>query len=306
MSPGQLGRANGVRRESITLGIGPIAIHFVASSEDHPLLVQPGYLAFERAGARPDVAVECSVGSAQPLVAPVVFESNGVWELRRDAWGREQVYFPAKGCVGQHLFTLTLEPGVQRAQYVTVATRLRGGAIPLGHPIDEYLVSRLLGRRRGFILHASAIASDGRALLFVGHSGAGKSTVAEIADRAGGTVLTDERTIVTIDGSNVTAWGTPWHGTYAACSADHAPVGAGFLLVQDERDYLEVVDPGVAFSECFVRTVQPTADRDEVICTIDLLQQMVSRIPLYSLHFQPTAAAYSLAREHATSAVAGC
>ena len=88
--------------------------------------------------------------------------------------------------------------------------------------------------------------------------------MAAVAHRAGGVVLTDERTIVTVEGAGVTAWGTPWHGTYAPCSAGNAPVEAGFLLVQDEHVYLEGVDPAVAFSECFVRTVQPTADRDEL------------------------------------------
>lgn len=70
----------------------------------------------------------------------------------------------------------------------------------LKHATDEALRAILLGtalatilRQRGYLaLHACAVAQDGRALAFVGRSGGGKSTLAELFSQRGYDVLNDD------------------------------------------------------------------------------------------------------------------
>jgi hypothetical protein len=164
------------------------------------------------------------------------------------------------------------------------------------HPWSEFLISRLLGRDGGVLMHASASVLDGGALLFVGHSGAGKSTICEIAEQSGAASLSDDRTIVMIRDDEPMAWGTPWHGSFARTSAQSAPVRGLFLLQQDRSDRVEAIPAERALKELFVRLIQPRISELEVSNTLDTLHAVLAARPLYALHFRPTREAIDLAR----------
>ena len=61
----------------------------------------------------------------------------------------------------------------------------------------------LLARNERFVLHGAAIVRDGRALLLLGHSGTGKSTLAVSALEAGWQALADDVVIVHPDGDGL-------------------------------------------------------------------------------------------------------
>ena len=71
----------------------------------------------------------------------------------------------------------------------------------------------LLSRERGFLLHASSVVRNGRAFLFTGPSGAGKTTIARLAP-ADGVVLSDEISYVRQVGGRYLAYGTPFAGEW--------------------------------------------------------------------------------------------
>lgn len=70
-------------------------------------------------------------------------------------------------------------------------------------PLLGAVLATLLHLRETFVLHASAVAVEGRAVVLLGHKGAGKSTTAAALVAAGHALLTDD--IVAIDACN----GTP-------------------------------------------------------------------------------------------------
>ncbi|MFN2400326.1 MAG: hypothetical protein ABR543_17065 [Gemmatimonadaceae bacterium] len=287
-----------------TLRYGPLKLRFRAASPGTRLSLSYPHTLF-RAGdeASADTEILCELGDASPMAGLRVFDANGVWELRRDENGMEQVYYPIRGRNGdwEPLMSLTFDPSIRSARYVRRRLSGDGGVIALAYPVDEYLSSRLLARRGGMILHASSVKVGEQALLFIGHSGAGKSTMAEFAGSAGAEVLTDDRTIVTLDHGTPKAWGTPWHGTCARSSAGSAPIAAMFLLIQDVQDALLPMKPARAFSEVFVRMYQPTADHAEVERVIDSLQEVVGVVPMYELRCRKSTAGFDLARSVAAT-----
>ena len=80
----------------------------------------------------------------------------------------------------------------------------------------------LLSRERGFLLHASSVVRNGRAFLFTGPSGAGKTTIARLAP-PDVVVLTDEISYVRRHGGRYMAFGTPFAGEWARAASRSRP-----------------------------------------------------------------------------------
>ena len=89
--------------------------------------------------------------------------------------------------------------------------------------------------RDGFLLHAASATRDGRAYVFAGKSGAGKSTVASLSRRD--RVLTDEISLLRRENGVWRAYGTPFWGEFRADGSNtSAPVAGIFLLVKADRN----------------------------------------------------------------------
>src|SRR3546814_7172840 len=63
-----------------------------------------------------------------------------------------------------------------------------------------------LGWRRHLLLHASAVAKDGRALVLSGVSGSGKSTLAALLGENGWRLMGDEFTLIAPDSGDALAF----------------------------------------------------------------------------------------------------
>ena len=100
------------------------------------------------------------------------------------------------------------------------------------------LLTMVLLPQRGFLLHAATVVRDGRAYVFTGRSGAGKSTVASLSPA--GTVLTDEISLLRFTDGCWQAYGTPFWGEFrAAGQNEHYPIAGIYTLVQSAEDRAE-------------------------------------------------------------------
>jgi len=95
------------------------------------------------------------------------------------------------------------------------------GVEPLGYPLDELLIMHRLTQEKAIELHSTGIVRrNGDANLFVGHSGAGKSTTTRLwTVREDVEVLSDDRIIVRRDDSSPHSpeAETPHEAAAAAC-----------------------------------------------------------------------------------------
>ena len=89
--------------------------------------------------------------------------------------------------------------------------------LPIDYPLDELLiVNHIAHHAAGVEVHSLGIDDGGRGLLFVGVSGAGKSSAAQLwAGCPGVTVLSDDRIVLRRQGGRIFAHGTPCTATPA-------------------------------------------------------------------------------------------
>ena len=102
-----------------------------------------------------------------------------------------------------------------------------------------FVLARLLLGQGRFLLHAAAIRRDEEALLVVGDSGTGKSSLAYAAHLAGWRVLGDDMVVVEARGGALQARGIPRVPTVPGDVADGV---RGEPLPNDPRARLELVE----------------------------------------------------------------
>ena len=215
--------------------------------------------------------------------APPAFDSGAVWRLygdgdgfriecRSEAFGDE----PYKTAVFNDSFT-------RGTIYVTPPVEHLN---PLDYPLDEVLIANLLARGRGVELHSCGIIDgDGRGHLFVGVSGAGKSTTARLwGDRARG-VVSDDRVIVRERDGAMWMFGTPWHGEAELSMPGGVPLTGVYLLVQAETNALRALDPAEAVARLFRCTFPLFHDPAALEFTLAFLERLAARVPVRELRF---------------------
>lgn len=82
-------------------------------------------------------------------------------------------------------------------------------------------------------MHASVVVSDGKAILFMGKSGTGKSTHTRlwIEHIPSSSLLNDDNPIVRVEGDKVIASGSPWSGK-TPCYRNESATAVGFVRLK--------------------------------------------------------------------------
>ena len=288
----------------VSLQIAGRVVRFEAADDDVAFSVSGVRSSFVVDDSRPPTCVvACEYGEPEADESPIVAESAPLWEMRRLPTGEDEITF--YGPVADERVAwaqLVVDPSFRRARLVQ--RRDWGGhpTLRVGYPVDEVLMCRLLMADGILIVHGATVEYEGMALLFTGHSGAGKSTIAAIAESAGARVLSDDRSIVTMRESTPTVWGTPWHGTHRRGSPDPIELTAMFLLVQDLEDRTEPISPARATGELLVRLIHPGSRPRDMERLLDGVAEVAEAVPMAELRFRPTAQAFHLAADFARHA----
>jgi hypothetical protein len=152
----------------------------------------------------------------------------------------------------------------------------------------------LLAGEGGFLLHASSAIRNGRAFLFSGVSGAGKTTIARLAppDAA---LLTDEISYVTRREDGYVAVGTPFYGELSRPGENLcAPVGALYLLAKGPKNKIEPIEGADAIRGLLTNILFFARDPETVKLVFDTACNFASRIPVRLLTFVPDTSVWEL------------
>ncbi len=139
--------------------------------------------------------------------------------------------------------------------------------------------------KQGFLLHAASIVRDGRAYIFMGRSGAGKSTVASLSPD--GSVLTDEISLVRFVDGEWRAHGTPFWGEFRAAGHNHHyPIAGIYCLTQDSQDKVAPLRPKELLRAILPCVLFFSAEQKANEALLNILMQFVKELPCYRLHFR--------------------
>lgn len=155
------------------------------------------------------------------------------------------------------------------------------------------LLSWKLLDRQGFLLHAATVIRGGRAYIFTGRSGAGKSTVASMSPA--GSVLTDEISLLRRENGVWRAYGTPFWGEFrAAGSNTNAPVTGIFRLVQAAENRVTRLRPSVLLRSLLPNVLFFSGQTEANRQLLEILSKAASEIPGYNLAFRKSPAFWEI------------
>jgi hypothetical protein len=262
-----------VERLSLVIEIGDMPVRVQTTDAAFVSLLENRYSGFvsQSDSAEVEFDVDLSPEAFAHPDAPVrVAQHGGRWSLERgDFWAE-------------------WEPALRTG-------RIRQTANP--YSIDAVLRivhTLVLARQGGFLMHSASAIRNGKAFLFAGVSGAGKTTISRLAP-PDVTLLTDEISYVRKTDSGYVAFGTPFTGELAKIGENvSAPLSALYLLAQGAENRIDPIPPAEAARSILANVLFFAEDEELVQSTFHSAFEFVSRVPVSRLTFMPDARVWEL------------
>jgi hypothetical protein len=314
--------------QAATFCVGGVSFEISSCETNQDFAVPPGLRAFRAEGTIPDIAIDVEwLPVIEKLQESSVFDSGCTWNLYdRGSEYCFDFYVAALGATPYK--RLVVDKSFSRGHLRLNREAFDGGArglTALGYPLDELLIMHRLTQEKAIELHGTGIVrADGVGNLFVGHSGAGKSTTTRLwIEMEDVEVLSDDRIIVRRDAdrlpqddaavekagilrlrdcsatpTNLSAqddkakkkmrmYGTPWHGEAMYASPNSAPLSRIFVLEHGHGNVITPLTPSQAVAELFARSFVPFHRHEYVDSALTFLQELVDSVPVYRYSFEP-------------------
>ncbi len=242
------------------------------------------FVPFRREGGKENLLLHLTDGEPIPEKGERLFSSLPVWSLHRAGDG--------------FLFEMFAHhPPRRRSLFVSGRSVVRRlffqgpDRDPFAGPALELLFVLHLAAHGGLLLHGCAFAEGCRGLLFLGESGAGKSTIARLlCGRGRGGILSDDRAILRPQaGGGFLLYGTPWHGEERFAAYGGVPLAAVFLLRHGRENRLRPLSRAAAVSGLLQCSFPPLWDKEAMAETLTRFETLSRAVPFHLLEFLPDA-----------------
>jgi len=175
-----------------------------------------------------------------------------------------------------------------KSHSIQLKTSRRSEGICAREILDALALEHLVVQNHGFILHASYILWEGKAILFTAPSGTGKSTQAGLWEQLrGAELINGDRAIVRWTDGNAVACGLPFCGSSQTCKNVTAPLGGIVYLGQSGKTTIQRLTGVQAFRRIWEGCSINTWNREDVVLAADTVQKTAASVPVFYLNCTP-------------------
>ena len=152
----------------------------------------------------------------------------------------------------------------------------------------------------GFYLHSSAVEIDGRAYLFSGRSGEGKSTHTRLWQKHFGKkakVFNDDKPALRCMDGIWYAYGTPWCGKDGININMKAPVAGICFLKQASKNRIRPLGKTEALAKVLPQTIHKFPNTKRLDLLLNHVDDLLNKVPVFELENKPEPEAAILSYE---------
>lgn len=148
-----------------------------------------------------------------------------------------------------------------------------------------HLIVAALSERSGLLLHAACLIRDHRAYIFLGRSGAGKSTIARHASQM--TYVNDDRIAVRRVHGKWWAFGVPLADNSGSPSPNvAAPIAGLYFIKKNSEESCLPLDPKRALAHMPAHLIVPPADHVSLTKLYQSMLSLAAETKTYILNFR--------------------
>jgi hypothetical protein len=173
-----------------------------------------------------------------------------------------------------------------------------GDCWEIPHPLEQLLLVPALALRGAVLLHACGAIVSNRGLVFAGHSGDGKTTLAGLLSAEGIALLSDERIAIRRTNQGFVAYGTPWPGEGNVVSSASSPVVGIFVLRKSLHHAMGDRSPSLT-PDLLARAIVPYYLPEIAARILEIFSELATSVPFRELRFARSPGIASLLREAA-------
>jgi hypothetical protein len=251
----------------VAVEIGGMPILLRTEDAAFRALLEKRYAGFVRPAVEPSFAFDVDVVRPERAVSKEeelrVWSETGLWRLERGDFRAEWNPRAGRGKILQSVSPYAID-SVLRIVHTLIQA-------PEG----------------GFLLHGASAIRNGRAFLFSGVSGAGKTTISRLAP-PDSVLLTDEISYVRREGERYCACGTPFAGELARLGENAAaPIERLFFLAKGPENRIEPIETADALRMLLRNILFFADDADLVKMVFRSACEFLGRVPAFRLTFYP-------------------
>ena len=147
-------------------------------------------------------------------------------------------------------------------------------------------------------IHSSMIDYQGKGLLFLGPSGIGKTTMAELWNKyKNALIINGDMNFVQETDKCFLGWGTPWHGSSPYCENANVPVHALIVLRQASENSIRELENFEKVQSVSNNIIYPTWLEGGMELCLETLDHLLTALPVYELSCRPDEDAVRLTEE---------
>lgn len=137
-------------------------------------------------------------------------------------------------------------------------------------------------------MHSSLVSYQDQGIMFLGPSGIGKTTQAELWNRyRDALIINGDIVFVQETADGFLGWGTPWHGSSPYCENTSVPVAAMVVLKQAKENSIRELTGFEKVTEVSNSVFYPQWLEGGMELCLETLDHLLKKVPVYELSCRP-------------------